>query len=56
MSSTIPVTLSLPADLVARVDAAAAADDRSRSAVVRRVLQAALATDAAKEPKDSSSR
>ncbi|WP_408840475.1 ribbon-helix-helix protein, CopG family [Acidocella sp.] len=38
-----PVCLHLPDDLVSRLDAVAAADDRSRSAVVRRILQDALA-------------
>ena len=33
------MTFSLPADLIVRLDEAAAADDRSRSAFVRRVLE-----------------
>ena len=36
------VTFSLPPDLIARLDEAAAADDRSRSAYVRRALQQIL--------------
>jgi len=36
------VTFSLPADLIVRLDEAAAADDRSRSAYVRRALQQIL--------------
>ncbi len=47
MNAPIPCTLSLPPDLIARIDEVAAADDRSRSAVVRRVLQQAFADDAA---------
>jgi plasmid stability protein len=42
-----PVCLHLPDDLVSRLDAVAAADDRSRSAVVRRILQDALADHSA---------
>lgn len=64
MNTNVPCTLVLPPDLIARIDAVAAADERSRSAVVRRVLAQALANDAAlrptnaaaKELKDSSSR
>jgi metal-responsive CopG/Arc/MetJ family transcriptional regulator len=36
-------SLALPSELLSRLDAVAAADDRSRSAVVRRILQDALA-------------
>lgn len=36
-------TMTLPPDLIARVDALAEAEERSRSAVVRRVLRDALA-------------
>lgn len=47
MSATTPCTLSLPPDLIARIDEVAAQDDRSRSAVVRRILASALADHAA---------
>lgn len=47
MASAVPVTFTLPRDLIERLDAAAAADDRSRSATARRILRHALAEDAA---------
>ena len=45
--STVPVSLKLPAGLVARIDAASVAEDRSRTATVRRVLMQAFSDDAA---------
>ena len=47
MSELIPATFTLSRDLLTRIADAAAADDRSRSAVVRRILAAALADHAA---------
>lgn len=44
-----PYALSLPEELMHRVDAAAAADDRSRSSFARRALEKALADHAATE-------
>ena len=41
MSNT--VSLALPPDLLDRIDAAALAEDRSRSAMIRRLIHAALA-------------
>ena len=43
--NTTRVTVSLPTDLVARLNAAAAGDDRSRSALVRLALRQALAAE-----------
>jgi metal-responsive CopG/Arc/MetJ family transcriptional regulator len=37
-----PVTLSFPPDLIGRLDAAAAAEDRSRSKITARALRAYL--------------
>ncbi len=45
--STIPVTMSLPRNLVMLLDNAADADGRTRSAMARRILAGALANDAA---------
>lgn len=42
MNTTIPITMTLPRGLVARLDQVAEADDRGRSATVRRILDAAL--------------
>ncbi len=44
--SIVPVSLKLPAGLLARIDAAAVAEDRSRTATVRRVLAQAFSDDA----------
>ncbi len=45
--NTRPVSFTLPPDLIARLDAVAESEDRSRSAVVRRTLERALAEHAA---------
>jgi Ribbon-helix-helix protein, copG family len=42
MSDLIPVTVTLPSALVARLDAAAERDERTRSALVRRLLAGVL--------------
>lgn len=42
----MPVTLALPPTLIARLDALAEAEDRSRSAIVRRALERVLADHA----------
>jgi metal-responsive CopG/Arc/MetJ family transcriptional regulator len=43
MSDTIPITITITPDLLARVDAAARDDDRSRSSAIRRILDRGLA-------------
>ena len=46
MNDLVPATFTLPRDLLTRIADAAAADERSRSAVVRRILAQALADHA----------
>jgi metal-responsive CopG/Arc/MetJ family transcriptional regulator len=48
MSATLPITFSITPDLLARVDAVARDDDRSRSNALRRILDAGLAVTEAK--------
>jgi metal-responsive CopG/Arc/MetJ family transcriptional regulator len=43
------ITISVPAEMLARLDRIAAAEDRARSSVARRLLAAALDRIAAKE-------
>jgi Ribbon-helix-helix protein, copG family len=58
MSDLIPVTVTLPSALVARLDAAAERDERTRSALVRRLLAGVLPDSAgvsAHPPADATS-